>query len=181
MRARDKARAIQSLGLPVAGAATGPKPARDTSLSLGAAPRCSGNDFLRQLDGRAAHPPKVIGGPRAALSELQGFLAGRASPAAACEWVASAKVAALTGSCPRSLGSVKCGVAAWCAFARQILGRGGHELPPTLDGLLAWSVTFRCSGTFSNYVSYVKLACLACGLNTDAFSQDCSSARACRH
>ena len=32
--------------------------------------------------------------------------------------------------------------------------------PPKLDWLLVWASMFRCSGTFSNYLGYVKVACL---------------------
>eukprot|EP00959_Pyramimonas_sp_CCMP1952_P173213 3619575-Pyramimonas_sp.AAC.1 len=45
------------------------------------------------------------------------------------------------------------------ASAKGVLKRRGREAPPTLEGIL-WSTTFRCAGTFSNFVAYVKKACL---------------------
>lgn len=34
-------------------------------------------------------------------------------------------------------------------------------LPPTIHNVLEWSHTFRCVGTFSNYVGHVRTICLA--------------------
>ena len=39
---------------------------------------------------------------------------------------------------------VGCGVRCWTAFAAAVLGRKGRELPPDENGLVAWSVLFRC-------------------------------------
>ena len=43
-------------------------------------------------------------------------------------------------------------------------------LPPKLEDLMAWSVLFRSEGTFSNYVGYVKTACLLCKASVKAAS-----------
>ncbi len=51
------------------------------------------------------------------------------------------------------------GVKNWFSFAR--LRYGSEEFPPSLNGLLEWSHTFRCVGTYSNYLGYVRTACLA--------------------
>jgi hypothetical protein len=45
-----------------------------------------------------------------------------------------------------------------------------EEFPPTRDGLLAWSTTFRCHGTFCNYLSHVSTACELLGVSTEVFS-----------
>ena len=42
-------------------------------------------------------------------------------------------------------------------------------LPPTVDGLLQWSALFRHPRTYSNYLSYVKLACEIRGLEVAVF------------
>ena len=55
----------------------------------------------------------------------------------------------------------------WVAFARQVLGIKGPFFPPTLEGILAWSNTFRCCNTFSNYLSYVRTGCLLVGASTE--------------
>jgi len=40
-------------------------------------------------------------------------------------------------------------------------------LPPPMDIVLAWSETFRCARTFSNYIGYLKTACLALEFDID--------------
>jgi hypothetical protein len=44
-------------------------------------------------------------------------------------------------------------------FAGKVLNLKGAEMPPTVEGVLAWSLLFRCPGTFQNYVGYLRLAC----------------------
>ena len=75
------------------------------------------------------------------------------------EWVERARVAAIVGSCPRSHPSVISGLRFWAFFAIKVLNQRGDLLPPSLEGLLAWSRLFRNKGTFTNYLSYVKLGC----------------------
>ena len=45
----------------------------------------------------------------------------------------------------------------------------GELLPPSLEGLLAWSRLFRNSGTFGNYMSYVTLGCEILGHPVSVF------------
>ena len=61
-----------------------------------------------------------------------------------------------------------CGIRCWITFARGALGVQGAVFPPTVEGILAWSNTFRCSRTFSNYLSYVRTGCLLVGCSTEA-------------
>ena len=61
-------------------------------------------------------------------------------------WVQGARLRAVVGSCPGSIPSVVSGLRCWCTFASAVLGNVGCELPPCVDGLVAWSLTFRCSG-----------------------------------
>ena len=86
------------------------------------------------------------------------------------EWIENARVAAIVGSCPKSHPSVISGLRFWAFFAIRVLHKRGDLLPPTLEGLLAWSRLFRNKGTFCNYVSYVKLGCEIRGLPIGVFA-----------
>lgn len=76
---------------------------------------------------------------------------------------------AIIGSSKRSVASVRSGLLCWVNFAGRVMGKVGRELPPSLDGLLAWSNLFRCSATFGNYLSHVRLACEIARVSTDVF------------
>ena len=81
-------------------------------------------------------------------------------------WVVQARASALAGSCPRSHPSVLSGLRCYVAFAQTVMHLSGHEFPPTVDTLLAWSALFRCSRTFGNYLNYVRLGCELIGSST---------------
>jgi len=53
------------------------------------------------------------------------------------------------------------GVACWIRFAEATLGGRCNAFPPTLEGVLAWSHTFQCVGTFCNYSGHLRSVCLA--------------------
>ena len=82
------------------------------------------------------------------------------------KWRHEARVSAVLGSCPRSMQSMKCGFRHWVDYicltypevecARRVL-------PPLLSDVAAWSCTFRCFGTFSNYLGYLRSVCEATG------------------
>ena len=58
------------------------------------------------------------------------------------------------------------GLRSWFEFVELIYGFAKVEsmaLPPRLDDVLAWSNTFRCAGTFGNYLGYLRGACHALG------------------
>ena len=57
----------------------------------------------------------------------------------------------------------------WAQFHGQVLRGKGNALPPSLDGLLQWSLAFRHPKTFSNYLGYLSLACSLENLSTDVF------------
>ena len=62
------------------------------------------------------------------------------------EWSAYARVAAVMGSCPRSLASFKSGVRHWLRYIEVVHGRATVDwmaFPPSLTDVLAWSNTFR--------------------------------------
>ena len=96
-------------------------------------------------------------GPRKAINSLSKSLT---TDAARVAWLESARVAALTDSCSASMPSIQSGLRCWESFAAKVLGKPRGSLPPSLNELMAWSVMFRCSRTFSNYLGYVRLGCL---------------------
>lgn len=61
------------------------------------------------------------------------------------------------------------GMRSWSIFHSTVLRGSGDALPPTLDGLLQWSLAFRHPKTFSNYMSYLALACAVEGVSADVF------------
>ena len=88
-------------------------------------------------------------------------------------WREESRIAAITGSCSRSLQSVSSGVRCymafagafmclwnsvflfnynWLSFAAETRPDRKVFLPPKIEDLMAWSVFFRSEGTFSNYV-----------------------------
>ena len=99
------------------------------------------------------------------------------SPEAGKAWAQVARNSALLGSCPRSLPQVSSGFECWVRFAREVLQRKGSELPPSVDGLLLWSTTFRCRATFCNYLSHLQKACHVARV-TDAAASHASLAGA---
>jgi len=46
-------------------------------------------------------------------------------------------------------------------LAFSALRHGSAVFPPKLDDLLEWAHTFRCVGTYANYLGYVQTASLA--------------------
>ena len=66
---------------------------------------------------------------------------------ACSKWVEESRTKEIIGSCPKSIPSVLSGLRCWCAFASKVLNCEGRELPPSADGLVAWSEMFRCGRT----------------------------------
>ena len=108
---------------------------------------------------------KVELGPRKAAEALSASLLSSDDAGA---WVKRARTEAVVLSAPHSLRSVQCGVRAWGHFADRVLRAGGRHLPPSPEGLAAWSRLFRRAGTFANYVGYVALACDIAGVSAEA-------------
>ena len=88
----------------------------------------------------------------------------------ACAMTNAMRINAILGARPRSLPSFVSAVRCWIGFARVFLQKNGCEFPPTVDELLAWSVCFRCRGTFSNYLSCVRTACHLVRVSDEAFT-----------
>ena len=107
-------------------------------------------------------------GPRSALKRV---LAEAPEGVAKQRWIEESRVRAILGSCPRTRASALSGLRCWISFAQRMLYVKGNELPPSLEGLLAWSNLFRCEGTFSNYVGHVRLACELVRCDTSVFDR----------
>ena len=73
----------------------------------------------------------------------------------------------LLGIEAKGLRTVQAALRCYGAFAEQVLLKSAAQLPPTLQELVAFSAVFRNSGTFSNYVSALRLACQLANLPTD--------------
>ena len=76
-------------------------------------------------------------------------------------WREQARAAAIMGSCPRSHASFLSGVRHWISFIETVHGDADEAFPPSLDSVLEWSNTFRCVGTFCNYLGFLRGACCA--------------------
>ena len=72
-------------------------------------------------------------------------------------FINDAKVSALVGCSSQSHKSLISGTKCYLAFAAAI-GKSKSAFPISTEIILAWSTTFRCAGTFRNYVGYVKTA-----------------------
>ena len=105
-------------------------------------------------------------GPMQSIKQVH---AGLGNEAARLQWSADARMETILGSCSASLKSVKSGIRCYLSFAEKFLLKLGKKLPPTVDELLAYSTHFRCRGTFSNYLGYLRVGCLADGESTAAF------------
>eukprot|EP00973_Karenia_brevis_P089693 12399003-Karenia_brevis.AAC.1 len=84
-------------------------------------------------------------------------------------WFADAHLEAVLGSCQRSMPSVISGLRCYAAFARACYGRQAELFPPNLATLTAWSTLFQSTGTFTNYLGHVKVACMVTGADVSVF------------
>ena len=83
-------------------------------------------------------------------------------------YVELARLEALCGNMV-SVGETKCALNCWCNFARSFgIVEPGKELPPSVDGLLAWSRIFAKKSTFNNYLTKLGLACEIAGVSREA-------------
>ena len=79
-------------------------------------------------------------------------------------FVKFARVEAMMESCPASLSSHAVGLRSWARFADAVLKTNGKHLPPTVEGLVAWSMIFCVAGVYSNYLTAVRFGCQLSGL-----------------
>ena len=77
------------------------------------------------------------------------------------QWCNDARVSAVLGSCPDSRSSFKSGIRNYNKFCHELYGSSDAGYPPTVDGIVLWSLTFQCVGTFANYLGFLRGACIA--------------------
>ena len=79
-------------------------------------------------------------------------------------FVEAARIQAVLDSAPRSHPRLASGLRAWGLFADSVLGLRGNHIPPTVEGLVAWSTVFSNVGTYRNYLGAVSFACAVAGV-----------------
>lgn len=80
------------------------------------------------------------------------------------QFLQRARVETVIGSAPTRIGASASALRCWAAFADAILLTRGKHLPPTLDGLIAFSCIFAVRGTFTNYLAGIRLGCDIAGV-----------------
>ena len=80
-------------------------------------------------------------GPKNAIECLKNELENGGE--APCVWEKRARLAAVLGSCPRSIDSLKSGVRHWIDFITVVKGSNRLAFPATIEDILAWSNMFR--------------------------------------
>ena len=55
------------------------------------------------------------------------------------------------------------GLRHWIEYVRIAKGLAAPPFPAEVDDILGWSMTFRCVGTFGNYLGHVRSASCALG------------------
>ena len=53
------------------------------------------------------------------------------------------------------------GIRHWLQFMEAAYGSEAIPFPPQLNAVIQWSNTFRCVGTFCNYLGYLRSTCYA--------------------
>ena len=66
----------------------------------------------------------------------------------------------LSLSCVRAIAS---GIMHWLRYIEITKGTDAQPFPVHMVDVLGWSMTFRCIGTFSNYLSFLRNMCCALG------------------
>ena len=100
-------------------------------------------------------------GSRAIADAIRGGMCAK-------ELVAHARVQTILASAPSVIPTAKSALKCWGLFADDVLAARGKHLPPTVAGLLAFSLIFRNAGTFSNYLAGLKLSCQLVGIDAGA-------------
>ena len=113
----------------------------------------------------AAQPERLAAlGPAKGLQNLLAELAE--SGLCPQRWTEQAVIETIVRSAASSMASVKSALRGWAGFADAALAAEGRHLPPSEQGLVAWSQHFRCAGTYVNYVGYLRLGCQVMGLDS---------------
>ena len=82
------------------------------------------------------------------------------------EWIEDARIDAMVRSATGTLPSAISAFSGWAAFADDILGARGDHLPPSEQGLAAWSQCLRNARTLSNYAGYLRMGSTLLDLDT---------------
>ena len=98
----------------------------------------------------------VEGTPRANINALSAAI-GRGFDVKL--WHSIVVVTTMVSSVQGSVAAIQSGLRCWGAFCDDVLGLSGHHLPPAPRDLVAWSATFRSSGTLRNYLRAVRFGC----------------------
>jgi hypothetical protein len=109
--------------------------------------------------------PQLDKGPAAARKALIGAFGSNKDAAA---WSEAARQKSILDSAPRSSREIASAVRCWRSFAVGVLRCEGECLPPSVDGIVAWSQMFKHKATFSNYVGKLKAACELMGVSSEA-------------
>jgi len=99
--------------------------------------------------------------PSESLQKLREFVATEGREA----WNTKARVAAVMGSCPKSHKSFISGLSHWLEYVEIARGPTAEAFPVNMSDVLGWSMTFRCLGTFGNYLSHLRGAACAIGFD----------------
>ena len=70
----------------------------------------------------------------------------------------------MIGSAPTTCGAAATALRCWAAFADAVLLSRGCHLPPSLEGLIAFSCIFSVKGTFKNYLAGIRFGCDIAGV-----------------
>ena len=132
-----------------------PLPSKSEDL-IGIAGKCNFNEM-----------PRTVLGPRSAIKRIRDEL--EIGEEKRLKWFEKARCEAILGGAHGSLPSLASGVRCYLNFAEAVLKKKGPKLSPSVDELLAYSHMFRCSGTFSNYLGYLRKGCLLDGVSVEVF------------
>ena len=79
-------------------------------------------------------------------------------------WVQQAVSNVVVQSSPSAVGPARTALRWYAEFADEVLDAKGVHLPPSPQGLAAWSLLFRRAETYANYIAYLRLGCEIFGL-----------------
>ena len=151
---------------------TAPRVAPTRTCERSRSPVTMGSHDARSIAGRfvATALPQVAHActdlrPLQALTAVRAEVEGGLSLAALHT---QARHCAVLGSVPGSISSAASGLRCWAAFCEGVLQCGGSHLPPTVDGLVTFSLLFRNHKTYGNYLSYIVLGCHLQGVDGSA-------------
>ncbi len=87
--------------------------------------------------------------PTVALARIRDVVAGIDREA----WAKRARTTAVLGNCPKTVASMRSGVAHWCSYIKITRGSEAEPCPVGMQDILGWSLAFRCIGLRSLGIS----------------------------